>query len=117
MNNITNTETQLEKEAKAAKTAVSNFSLRSEKTSWMRKRNNLEQFILNNVTPIEEQIKNLQVTLFALFDEMNEKRKEMVDTCIHPFEELSYDPVTKTVRCTFCNHVMVARESSNNDSN
>jgi len=108
-------ETEQEIEARVAKTAVANFPLRSEKTSWMRKRTNLQQFVADKINPIEEQIKNLQVQLFGLFDQMSEKRSEMVDTCIHPFDDLAYDPVAKTVRCTFCNHVMFVKDQIAND--
>lgn len=141
-------ETDLEREARIAKTAASNFSLRSEKTSWIRKRNNLEQFISENINPVEEligerhaammalypklaeivdederlayaqqyiipieqEIQAMQNSLIALYDEVDNQRREMISSCIHPYDELRYNFADKTVRCTFCNKKMLPRE-------
>lgn len=139
-------ESDFEREARIAKTTAANFSPRSEKTSWIRKRNNLdkyiseninpieeviqdkhlkmmesytemaqldeserEQFATTNITPLETEIQELQQGLIEKYDEVDRQRKEMVSTCVHPYDELRYNVEDKTVRCTFCNKKMLPR--------
>lgn len=141
-------ESDLERASRLAKTQVANFSPRSEKTSWIRKRNNLKAYIEKNINPVEEviqdkhlemmshyqqmsemdvdgpeikefaesnivllekEIQDLQQSLIENYDEVDRQRKEMISTCVHPYDELRYNGEDGTVRCTFCNKKMMPR--------
>lgn len=86
-----------------SKQRISNFATRSERTSWMRKRKNLSNFIEQFVNPIELQLQELREKLQPFYDEITSQRTEMVDSCIHPAEELRYNHETGVIQCTFCN--------------
>lgn len=97
------------------KEEISNVANRSEKTSWNRKMDNMVK-LLAALSPIEQQIIELQAKKIPLFDEIQAMRATMVSECIHPFEYLTihnehtfgtlaveskpYDP--SYVRCKFC---------------
>lgn len=81
--------------------AVSNHATRSEKTSWVRKRANLLSFIETEIRPLEETILDIRTKLEPLYDQCADMRKEMVSTCIHPYDELrTLDD--GSIQCTFC---------------
>lgn len=87
--------------------AVSNHATRSEKTSWIRKRANLLTFIESEIRPLEEQILDIRTALEPLYDKCADLRKEMVGTCIHPYDELrALDD--GTIQCTFCSKILKA---------
>jgi hypothetical protein len=90
---------------RTTKTTISNHATRSEKTAWLRKRNNLETFVENDIRPIEQQIEDLRNELTPLYDKVADMRKEMVATCIHPYDELRSISTDK-VQCTFCNKIL-----------
>lgn len=83
---------------------ISNFSTRSEKTSWNRKMDNMVKLLakLNQVEArlIEITVKEKQ----PVQDEVAELRMSMVRECIHPFEQLILHE--EHVRCKFCNRNM-----------
>lgn len=78
---------------------LANRTSRSDKTSWNRKMNNLVTLIAK-IRPIEDRIIELQAQKLPIMDEIAALRKEMVDTCIHPIEQL----IEKDdyVECKFC---------------
>ena len=80
---------------------ITNFATRSEKTSWARKRTNLTSYIENNIHPIEQQILDLKMSLIPFYDEVKTMRTEMVDTCIHPADEVSSND-DGSFYCSFC---------------
>ena len=102
-------ETPEQKAERLAKEAVANHATRSEKTSWSRKRNNLEKVVNKTIRPVEERILDLQNELRPHYDEVKNLRDEMVESCVHPYDLLV---VTKdTVHCKFCNKQMAKLEA------
>ena len=81
--------------------SVANASDRSEKTSWNRKMGNMVS-LLAKLTPIEEQIMDLQTKKMPIFDEVQQLRELMVAECIHPFQYL-VKTTDDVVTCKFCN--------------
>lgn len=79
--------------------AIANFRDKNEKASWLRKKSNLES-IVEQIEPIEEQIRALQKAKMDLIDEVQEIRKSMVADCIHPQDYLVH--YGKYVKCRFC---------------
>lgn len=79
--------------------AIANFRDKNEKASWLRKKANLEA-IVEEIEPIEEQIRSLQTTKMKLMDELQEIRKNMIADCIHPQDYLVH--YGKYVKCRFC---------------
>lgn len=78
---------------------ISNNATRSEKSSWERKLKNMESLV-DSANPIEQEIMVLNGKLQPIHDEISVLRKEMVDTCVHPFEMLIYKG--NHVECKFC---------------
>ena len=79
--------------------SVANNSLRSEKTSWNRKMDNMVKLIAK-IRPIEEQILDLMAEKIPITDDVQLLRAEMVKECIHPLEQLVYKETY--VECKFC---------------
>lgn len=80
---------------------ISNHANRSEKTSWKRKRNNME-ILISKLLPVEEKILEIfKNEKQPLLDQVYELRQQMVKECIHPYEHL----IKKDgyVECKFCN--------------
>lgn len=94
-------ETPAEMEERQMLEKIANHANRSEKTSWNRKKKNMERLIIEELSPIEEQILDLQAQKGPIIDEINMYRKAMVDTCIHPFEML-LSKEAGYVECKFC---------------
>ena len=94
-------ETADERTERLFKETVSNHATRSEKTAWARKQANLAKFVQTNVNPIEEGIRDRQALLLPEYDKANTMRAEMVESCIHPFEQLVIDG--DYALCRFCN--------------
>jgi len=80
--------------------SVANNSLRSEKTSWNRKMDNMVKLIAK-IRPIEEQILELMAEKMPIADDVAALRNEMVKECIHPLEQLVFKDTY--VECKFCN--------------
>jgi len=80
---------------------IANHANRSEKTAWKRKFNNMEALI-EELNPIEEKILKIMLEeKQPILDKISDLRKEMVNSCIHPFEYLVQQDVF--VECKFCN--------------
>ena len=79
---------------------VANHANRSEKTSWQRKYKNM-QIVINELTPIEEQVLELMTKKNELVDKITAQRIIMVDECIHPYELLIL--ADDHIECKFCN--------------
>ncbi len=87
-----------------AKDLISNHATRSEKTAWNRQYENLAKLV-KRLEPIEDKLMALQTEKGKIFDELLVLRKELVESCVHPFEQL----VTHEQRiiCKFCEKRMV----------
>lgn len=70
--------------------------------AWKRKEKKLNEIIENKLKPLEDKILEIQMLKQPIFDEMNEIRKEMVDTCIHP-ENYLVEIDNSIILCKFCN--------------
>jgi chorismate mutase len=79
--------------------SVANKSLRSEKTSWNRKMNNMVSLIAL-IRPLEEQILDLMAQKMPIADDVALLRIEMVKECIHPIEQLVFKDTY--IECKFC---------------
>jgi len=82
---------------------ISNFSNRSEKTSWKRKRDNIAN-IIEQLKPLEAEILAITAKKLPLMDQIALTRIEMVESCIHPIEDLVLHE--GHVRCKFCEKTM-----------
>jgi len=80
--------------------SVANSSLRSEKTSWNRKMDNMVKLIAK-LRPIEQQILDLMADKMPIADDVAALRLEMVKECIHPLEQLVVKGTI--IECKFCN--------------
>jgi len=80
--------------------SISNFSDRSEKTSWNRKMDNMVK-LLAQLRPIEEKILELQADKMPIFDDVQALRETMVKECVHPYPHLTL--FEDHVVCKFCN--------------
>lgn len=92
-------ETPEQKEERLVKEAVSNAANRSEKVSWNRKMDNMVK-LMSQLSPIEEEIIELQAKKIPIYDAIQELRQTMVNECVHPYEYL----VDKDdhLLCKFC---------------
>ncbi len=97
-------ETEDQKSDRLHKEVVSNYATRSEKTSWSRKRNNLEKVINKTIRPVEERILDLHNELRPAYDKVSAMREEMVESCVHPYDLLII--VGDTVHCKFCQRTL-----------
>lgn len=97
---IPSDETTEETSVRKVKEAISNNADRSEKTSWNRKMDNMVT-LMSKLTPIEEEIIELQTQKQPVFDEIQRLRELMVKECVHPFEYLSVQE--DFTECKFCN--------------
>lgn len=79
--------------------SISNHATKSEKNTWSRKRKNIEDLV-DNVQPIENEILILNTKAQELYDEIAKIRKDMIETCVHPFDMLEYKG--NHVSCKFC---------------
>lgn len=97
---IPDNETADDRLEREIKDTISNHASRSEKTSWNRKMDNMVS-LMARITPIEQQIIDLQAEKMPIFDEIQELRNMMVNECIHPHEYLVVEE--DHVVCKFCN--------------
>ncbi len=96
---IPDNETIEETENREIFETLSNFANRSEKTSWKRKRDNIEALI-ERLKPLEQRILNIMEEKLPILDEIATIRNEMVENCIHPIDQLvRFDD---HVVCKFC---------------
>lgn len=96
-------ETKEQMETRQYLESIANHATRSEKTSWNRKYGNM-QTLLEKLEPIEQQIIDLMGEKQPILDEIQMLRKEMVETCVHPYEMLTVS--NGFVLCKFCNKVI-----------
>lgn len=94
-------ETHEEAEIRRLLESVAGHATRSEKTSWERKRTNMEKLV-KQLRPLEDKIMEIRAKMQPIYDEITELRQLMVEECIHPFDMLIYDEATQTVTCKFC---------------
>jgi hypothetical protein len=92
-------ETPEQKEERQLKEVIANASNRGEKVSWNRKMDNMVK-LMTQLTPIEEQIIELQAKKIPIFDEIQQLRETMVTECVHPYEYLVVND--DHVLCKFC---------------
>jgi hypothetical protein len=81
--------------------SVSNHATRSEKTSWERKRTNMEKLV-KQLRPLEDKIMEIRATMQPIYDEILGLREVMVEECIHPFDMLVHNEAADTITCKFC---------------
>jgi len=79
--------------------SIANHATKSEKTSWIRKRNNIEKMI-ESIRPLEEEILSIRAKIDPIHDKIEMLRVQMVDDCIHPFDLL--EDKGDHVLCKFC---------------
>lgn len=94
-------ETQEQAKIRYLLESVAGHATRSEKTSWERKRSNMEKLV-KQLRPLEDKIMEIRAKMQPIYDEIAELRQTMVDECVHPFDMLVYDETTHTVICKFC---------------
>lgn len=78
---------------------IANHATRSEKTAWQRQYDNLSKFV-RQLEPIEDKMLALIHEKSKILDEILILRKELVETCVHPFDVLvKHDGA---LICKFC---------------
>jgi len=100
-------ETSVQQQERLTKESIANYATRSEKTSWNRKRLNMEKVINTEIRPVEERILDLHLELRPLYDTIASMRSEMVEFCVHPFDLLVH--VGDDIHCKFCQKTMAPR--------
>jgi len=83
---------------------VANHASRPEKTSWGRKRDNMEAMV-RQLRPLEDKILEIYASMIPIKDDIEILRQEMVKDCIHPFDLLKFkidDEGHDYVDCKFC---------------
>lgn len=83
-------------------TKIANHATRKEKMAWDRKRKKLTGLIENDLVPLQEKEREVIAEQMPILDKINEVRKQMVETCIHPQEELVYNEDGDYFTCKFC---------------
>ena len=94
-------ETDQEAVVRRLKDAIADKSTRSEKVSWDRKMDQMVKRI-SELRPLEDAILDLEAKKLPILDEIAELRKDMVENCIHPFQNLTEKD--GKIHCKFCNH-------------
>lgn len=87
---------------------VANHATRPEKTSWGRKRDNMEALV-RQLRPLEDKILEIYASMMPIKDDIEILRQEMVKDCIHPFDLLKYkkdEQGNYYVECKFCESKM-----------
>lgn len=78
---------------------IANHATRSEKTAWQRQYENLAKLV-RKLEPIEDKLMALIAEKSKIIDEVIVLRKELIESCIHPFDDLiKHDGV---LICKFC---------------
>lgn len=97
-------ETDEQQRVRLALEQVSNYPDRSDKTSWQRKMSNLEKLVAE-LSPIEDILLDFNSRKQIILDKIVVLRKEMVENCLHPYDNL----VLKEgyVECKFCDRKIV----------
>lgn len=78
---------------------IANHATRSEKTSWQRKRDNMDKLV-KQLRPLEDEMIAIRSKMIPIYDEVSTLRTEMVLECIHPFDMLIHKE--DHVECKFC---------------
>ncbi len=93
---------------------IANHATRSEKTAWQRQHEKLEQLI-KKLEPVEDKILALTTQKMTIIDELMVIRKELVETCIHPFDMLvKHDGF---MVCKFCEKkITIAKYNEEHDA-
>lgn len=87
---------------------VANHASRPEKTSWGRKRDNMEALV-KQLRPLEDEILEIYASMMPIKDDIEVLRQEMVKDCIHPFDLLKYksdEEGNYYAECKFCESKM-----------
>lgn len=87
---------------------VANHAARPEKTSWGRKRDNMEALV-RQLRPLEDKILEIYASMEPIRDDITVLRADMVKDCIHPFDLLKYKidaDGNYYVECKFCDAKM-----------
>lgn len=95
------------------KDTISNHATRSEKTAWERRHESLEKLV-RKLEPIEDKMLALITEKSKIFDELLVIRAELVQTCIHPFEQLIVHE--GAVVCKFCEKKMVVQDNGSEET-
>lgn len=79
---------------------ISNHATRSEKTTWNRKRKNIEDLV-EEIKPLEDRMLDINIKMIPMLDKIKLLRNDMVASCIHPYDLLVYKG--NHIECKFCN--------------
>lgn len=97
-------ETETEATIRRILEMVANHASRPEKTSWGRKRDNMEAMV-RQLRPLEDKVLEIYASMMPIKDDIEGLRQEMVKDCIHPFDLLKYKTDEQGhdfVECKFC---------------
>lgn len=94
-------ETESQAETRRVLESISNHATRNEKTSWERKRQNMDKLV-KQLRPLEDKILELRGKMQPIYDEIQELRTKMVDECVHPYDMLVFNDEVGTITCKFC---------------
>lgn len=93
---------------------IANHASRPEKTSWQRKRANMEALV-KQLRPLEDKILEIFTSMQPIKDDIEILRQDMVHDCIHPFDLLVYKEGNEGffIECKFCSKLLRPIEFSN----
>lgn len=97
---MTKRKTQVSLETERQLDTIANISTREEKAAWNRKLEKMNK-LLEKLQPIEDKIIELNIEKIPIFDEVSQLRVLMVNSCIHPEDQLIV--TDEYVDCKFCN--------------
>lgn len=102
-------ETQIQSDTRRLLESISNHATRNEKTSWERKRTNMDGLV-KQLRPMEDKILEIRAKMQPLYDDIQELRLRMVDECVHPYDMLVYNTENNSITCKFCEKIMKPKE-------
>jgi hypothetical protein len=101
---------------------ISKQSIGNDRVAFNRRLGNLEQFVREEINPLEEQILLLREQLIPLYDKLQQLRDEACEHCLHPPEMLSIGVAVDNfapVECKFCGqkfHIEVDEQDERTDT-
>lgn len=121
-------ETPHERETRQQLDAIADKASRSEKVSWNRKMDNMVK-LLSKIGPIEKkrtavlakineaqyELRDLDEEWIKMYDEVAILRNEMVEECVHPFDQLVHKQ--DHIECKFCYRRFWFRNFNNGTEN
>lgn len=83
---------------------VASHATKNEIATFARRRKSIERFIDVKISPLENELLDINAKLQPLYDELKALRDDMVNICVHPRDLLIYKD--SYIECKFCGAVL-----------